>query len=97
MDHREEIWHRERISILFIYYPVNGISFMLVLQTILRDGCMNTNLSLLMVLKKYHIHRLVYFEETDQVDIAILREKQLKKWSRKKKNRINQVHQSRVH
>ena len=35
--------------------------------------------------KKYHIHRLVYFEETDQIDIAIAREKQLKKWVRKKK------------
>ena len=35
--------------------------------------------------KMYHIHRLIYFEETDQVDVAISREKQLKKWSRKKK------------
>jgi len=35
--------------------------------------------------KKYHIHRLVYFEETDQIDIAIAREKQLKNWVRRKK------------
>lgn len=35
--------------------------------------------------KKYNIHRLVYFEETDDISWAIRREKQLKGWSRKKK------------
>lgn len=33
--------------------------------------------------KKYLVHNLVYFEETNNVDIAIQREKQLKKWNRK--------------
>ena len=32
--------------------------------------------------KKYFVHRLVYFEETSDVEIAINREKQLKKWNR---------------
>ena len=36
--------------------------------------------------KKYNIHKLVYFEETTDVYSAISREKQLKGWSRKKKN-----------
>ena len=36
--------------------------------------------------KKYNIHKLVYFEETSDVYSAISREKQLKGWSRKKKN-----------
>ena len=31
---------------------------------------------------KYHIHNLVYFEITKDVDIALSREKQLKKWNR---------------
>jgi len=32
--------------------------------------------------KKYHIHRLVYFEVCPDMNSAIVREKQLKKWSR---------------
>ena len=35
--------------------------------------------------KKYNVHQLVYFESTDDVRSAILREKQLKGGSRKKK------------
>jgi len=36
--------------------------------------------------KKYHIHKLVYFESTRDVNGAIAREKQLKGWTRAKKN-----------
>jgi len=35
--------------------------------------------------KKYNITRLVYFEETGDVQTAIAREKQIKKWRRSKK------------
>jgi putative endonuclease len=39
--------------------------------------------------KRYRINRLVYFEHTDNVEGAILREKQLKNWRREwKKNLI---------
>ena len=38
--------------------------------------------------KKYHIHKLVYFEETSDVNAAIAREKQLKGWTRAKKNAL---------
>jgi len=34
---------------------------------------------------KYNITRLVYFEETNDVQTAIAREKQIKGWLRKKK------------
>ena len=37
---------------------------------------------------KYSVHKLVYFEETTDVYSAISREKQLKKWSREKKNTL---------
>lgn len=33
--------------------------------------------------KKYGVHRLVYFESTNDVKAAIVREKQMKKWNRK--------------
>jgi putative endonuclease len=38
--------------------------------------------------KKYGIHTLVYFEQTEDVRAAITREKQLKKWNRKWKLRL---------
>ena len=36
--------------------------------------------------KKYNVHKLVYYEYTNDVYSAISREKQLKKWTRAKKN-----------
>ena len=33
--------------------------------------------------KKYHIHHLIYHEVTTDINAALQREKQLKKWSRK--------------
>ena len=38
--------------------------------------------------KKYHVHKLVYFEEYSEIKIAILGEKQWKGWTRAKKNRL---------
>ena len=32
--------------------------------------------------KKYNVHLLVYFEETSDIESAIMREKQLKAWNR---------------
>jgi putative endonuclease len=33
--------------------------------------------------KKYRVHSLVYYEQSDSVESAIQREKQIKKWNRK--------------
>ncbi len=38
--------------------------------------------------KRYHVHTLVYYESTSDVQAAIAREKQLKKWRRAKKNEL---------
>jgi len=35
--------------------------------------------------KKYQCHRLVYYESHQDVQVAIAREKQIKRWSREKK------------
>lgn len=37
---------------------------------------------------RYNIHKLVYVETTSDVQAAILREKQIKSWSRKRKNEL---------
>ena len=36
--------------------------------------------------KQYHVHKLVYYEKYSEINDAIAREKQLKRWSRSKKN-----------
>ncbi len=41
--------------------------------------------------KKYHIHKLVYYETTADIVAAIAREKQIKKYSRKKKDELVKV------
>ena len=38
--------------------------------------------------EKYNVHKLVYFETTNDIRIALEREKQLKKWRREKKNAL---------
>ena len=38
--------------------------------------------------KKYRVHNLVYYETVDDIDSAIAREKQLKKWNRAWKVRL---------
>ena len=38
--------------------------------------------------RKYKVHKLVYYEETGEIESAILREKQLKSWSRAKKDQL---------
>ena len=38
--------------------------------------------------KRYHIHKLVYFERYSNPQAAISREKQLKGWKRIKKNKL---------
>ena len=42
--------------------------------------------------KRYHLNELVYFEEYSDVNEAIAREKQLKGWSRAKKNQLITKH-----
>tara|TARA_R110002153_G_scaffold166870_1_gene319434 strand:+ start:10976 stop:11266 length:291 start_codon:yes stop_codon:yes gene_type:complete len=44
---------------------------------------------------KYNLNKLVYFEQFEDMDSAILREKRLKKWNREWKNRlINELNPS---
>jgi putative endonuclease len=42
--------------------------------------------------RKYRVNRLVYFEQTADVRVAIAREKQLKRWPRWRKDRLIEQH-----
>jgi putative endonuclease len=42
--------------------------------------------------KKYHVHRLVYYETTPNIKAALEREKQMKKWRRKWKLELIDKH-----
>ena len=41
--------------------------------------------------KKYNVHKLLYYEETSYMRSALEREKQLKRWTRAKKNALIQT------
>jgi len=38
--------------------------------------------------RRYNINKLVYYETYQDVNLAIAREKEIKKWRREKKNRL---------
>ena len=38
--------------------------------------------------EKYNISKLVYFEQTSDIESAITREKEIKRWRREKKNNL---------
>jgi len=38
--------------------------------------------------EKYNVNKLVYFEQTNDIESAITREKEIKHWRREKKNRL---------
>ncbi len=38
--------------------------------------------------KKYNLEKLVYYEHTNSIESAIMREKEIKKWRREKKNKL---------
>ena len=47
------------------------------------------------VTKKYNISKLVYFELFNDIEKAILREKEIKKWRREKKNNLVETQNSK--
>ena len=52
---------------------------------ILQGECMSINVNCTRLTAKYNIRRLVYFAESNDVQAALAREKQIEGWLRKKK------------
>ena len=61
----------------------NGTLYIGVTSDLVKRACEHKNNIIEGFTKKYNIHKLVYYENTNDVESAIRREKQLKKWNRK--------------
>ncbi|MCJ7813841.1 MAG: GIY-YIG nuclease family protein [Candidatus Atribacteria bacterium] len=61
----------------------NGTLYIGVTSNLVKRVCEHKNNIIEGFTKKYNIHKLVYYEITDDIESAIRREKQLKKWNRK--------------
>ena len=73
-------------SLYYVYILAskrNGTLYVGVTSDLVKRVCEHKNSLVNGFTKKYHVHNLVYFETTDDVNSAIRREKQLKKWERK--------------
>jgi putative endonuclease len=60
----------------------NGTLYIGVTNNIIRRVYEHKNNEVEGFSKKYKVHRLVYYEQTENVESALNREKQLKKWNR---------------
>ena len=60
----------------------NGVLYIGVTGNLIKRAWEHKNNCVEGFTKKYFVHRLVYYEVTTDVESAIRREKQLKKWNR---------------
>jgi putative endonuclease len=66
----------------------NGTLYIGITNNLLKRVQEHKNKEASVFTKKYKIDKLVYYEECNDVNAAIMREKQLKKWKRQWKLRI---------
>jgi len=60
----------------------NGVLYIGVTNDLVKRAYEHKNNLVKGFTEKYFVHKLVYFEDTNDIDAAIFREKQLKKWKR---------------
>lgn len=60
----------------------NGVLYIGVTNNLLRRVFEHKNKLVNGFTEKYFVGKLVYFEQTDSIEAAIIREKQMKKWKR---------------
>lgn len=61
---------------------INGVLYIGVTNNLIRRVYEHKNDLVEGFTSRYKVHKLVYFEETSDINSAILREKQIKKWNR---------------
>ena len=75
-------------SVYILASRPNGTLYIGITNDLLRRVLEHKNNLLKGFTNQYSVHNLVYFEQTEDVNCAILREKQLKKWNRSWKIRL---------
>jgi len=60
----------------------HGVLYVWVTNNLIRRVYEHKNNLVEWFTKSYHIKKLVYYEQTESIEAAILREKQLKNWKR---------------
>lgn len=66
----------------------NEVLYIGVTNNLKRRLCEHQNEQIKGFTKRYHLHKLVFFEEFSDVNDAIACEKRLKRWTRAKKNAL---------
>ena len=66
----------------------NAVLYIGVTNDLSRRVCEHQNEEIDGFTKRYHLHKLVFFEEFSDVNDAIACEKRLKRWTRAKKNTL---------
>ena len=61
----------------------NGTLYIGITSDLIKRTCQHKNNVVAGFTKKYQVHKLVYYEQFDNAQEAIAREKQLKNWKRK--------------
>ena len=80
--------HKSRLDYEFYVYimaSISGIIYIGVTNDLVKRVWEHKNDIKEGFTKKYKCHKLVYYEEYQYINYAIAREKQLKRWTRKKK------------
>ena len=66
----------------------NNVLYIGVTNNLVRRAAEHKSKSVPGFTEKYNVNKLIYFEDYCDVKLAIAREKQLKGWSREKKNKL---------
>lgn len=66
----------------------NEVLYIGVTNNLSRRVCEHKNEEVEGFTKRYHLHKLVFFEEFSDINDAIACEKRLKRWTRAKKNAL---------
>ena len=74
-----------RTYYVYIMFSRSGVLYIGVTNNLLRRVYEHKRMSVRGFTQKYRVVYLAFFEETDDITVAISREKELKKWRREKK------------